>query len=126
MVNVFETEKVVMINPEDAPYAPAAQLGEYVVHRWNWKEKQEATKNATTVIDARRGLVTTDIVVYELSMLLACVKKAPFEKSLESFSALDPQVGDILAQACRDVNGLTVSEQANLSDQSEVTKAIPG
>jgi len=119
---MFESEVKVTVTEKDAPYAPKEQLGDYVLRRWTWKEKQQASFKSTTVTDAKKNLYETDIVEYEMMELLTCLKSSPFVKSYDMIAALDPAVGDIVMAACRKLNGLTTTEQANLSTPSEPAK----
>lgn len=109
-----------------APFAPEDQLGNYVIRRWTWKEKQQAMIDSSEIYDRDRGLAKVDLVAYEIAMMLTCVKDSPIELTKELFETIDPDLGDLLVDACRIVNGLPTGEKQDFLGQSEPDKAIPG
>lgn len=128
---MFESEVKVTVTEKEAPFAPKDQLGDYVLHRWTWREKQQASMKSTKILDQRRQIVETDVVEYEVQMLLSCLKAAPFdvtnkEITYEKLSQLDPAVGDAVIKACRSVNSLTTVEQADFLGPSEPKKDTNG
>jgi hypothetical protein len=128
---MFEPEASVTVTKEDAPYASEDQLGEYVFRRWTWREKQDASLKATTILDAKKNLIQTNVVEYEMQMLITSLKKAPFpiedkDTLYERLNRLDPAVGDKVIAVCRKVNGITTAEQRNLSEPSAQGKDTSG
>lgn len=128
----FEQEAIVNITREDAPFAPEEQLGEYTLKRWSWYEKQGVVARASEIIDPERGIVRMAIQDYYAEMLLVITRAYPEalkadeeteRKQLWSIeyikTALDPDVGDLLRDAGRDLNGLTDKEKKLFLQPSE-------
>ena len=128
---MFESEVKVTVTEQEAPYAPKDQLGEYVLRRWTWREKQNASLKATKILDAKKQIIETDVVEYEMQMLLSCLKSAPFDvanKDLvyEKLGQLDPAVGDAIVKVCRGVNSLTPAEKADFLEPSASKEGTSG
>lgn len=124
-----EIEQDVEIKREDAPYAPKNQLGTYHIRRWTWYEKQKAVVRATNIIDERKGLVQMPVENYYAEMMLTTVRSAPkdVEWNIDFIkNRLDSDVGDVLRDACRDINGLTEKEKRTFLQPSEPADPIPG
>ena len=135
----FNREATVNITKENAPYAPEEQLGEYKLKRWSWYEKQGVVGRASQIIDVERGIVVMQLPDYYAEMLFVIVRVYPEalkadeeekEKKKQLWSIdyikteLDPDVGDLLRDAGRDLNGLTEKEKKiflQLSEQSKDT-----
>jgi hypothetical protein len=122
---MLESEVKLTITEKEAPYAPPEELGEYLLRRWTWREKQSAIAASTKILDAQKKLYSSDIVEYEVQTLLTCIKQAPkgFMLDVAHLTKLDADVGDILMVAARKINGLTSIEQTNLSEPTGETKA---
>jgi len=124
----FNREETVVITKEDAPFAPEEQLGEYILRRWNWYEKQAVVSRSSEIIDEQRGIIKMLIEDYYAGMLHVTVRECPesIEWSLDFIKKeLDPDVGDILREAGRILNGLTEREKRIFlpqSEQDEVTR----
>jgi len=117
----------VEITREIAPYAPERELGIYKTSRWTFRAKQEAMMKASKPLDERRGLVQVDLVDFQMEQILACVVPPEgFDWNREQVEDLDPDVGDALLDACRKVNGTTISERTSFLEQSEQTEDTPG
>jgi len=99
------------ITKKEAPYAPSEQLGEYTVKRWTFRQKQEVILKSTIILDEVKGLGELKVVDYQIEQILTCVTPPEgFEFNRET--EFDADVGDLLLDACRKVNGTTVSERA--------------
>ena len=127
----FEREATVNITKEDAPFAPEEQLGEYKLRRWSWYEKQGVVARASEIIDPERGIVRMAVQDYYAEMLFVITRvypealKADEETEREQLwsieyikTALDPDVGDLLRDVGRDLNGLTDKEKKLFLQQS--------
>jgi len=113
-------ELKIEITKKEAPYAPSEQLGEYTIKRWTFRQKQEAIVKSTTILDEKRGLGEMDLIDFQIEQIIRCVTPPEgLELDRETTGAIDPDVGDLLLDACRKVNGTTVSERANFLEQSE-------
>lgn len=124
----MEIEKELEITEKDAPTSLSEQLGTYHLRRWTWYEKQQAVARATTIIDESKALVSMPVADYYAEMMAVTVRKAPdgIEWGVNFIkSGLDPMIGDILRDACRDLNGLTDLEKRLFLEQSELEKDIP-
>ena len=134
----FEREATVNITQEDALFAPEEQLGEYKLRRWSWYEKQGVVARASEIIDPDKGIVRMAIQDYYAEMLFIIVRVYPEalkadeetkRKQLWSIdyikTELDPDVGDLLRDAGRDINGLTDKEKKLFLLLSGPEKVIP-
>ncbi len=134
----FEREAIVNITREDAPFAPEEQLGEYTLRRWSWYEKQGVVARASEIIDPVRGIVRMAIQDYYAGMLFVIIRVYPEalkadeeaeRKQLWSLeyikTVLDPDVGDLLRDVGRDINGLTDKEKKLFLQPSEQKKDTP-
>jgi len=122
----FNREETVVITKEDAPFAPEEQLGEYILRRWNWYEKQAVVSRSSEIIDEQRGIIKMLIEDYYAEMLYVTVRESPesIEWSLDFIKKdLDPDVGDILRETGRVLNGLTEKEKRIFLPQSEQDEA---
>ena len=122
----FNREDIVVITREDAPFAPEEQLGEYTLRRWSWYEKQAVVSKSSEIIDEQRGIIKMLIEDYYAGMLHVTVRECPefIEWSLNFIKQeLDPDVGDILREAGRVLNGLTEREKKIFLPQSEQDEA---
>lgn len=114
----MEREKTINVTREMAPYASEEEIGEYVLKRWTWYEKQVCTDRATKVLDQEKGLHDTSLAEFYLHMLNICLVKAPFDRSgdinenIKRLKRLDPDIGDRLQDVCRDLNQITGGEKA--------------
>jgi len=124
----FNCEETVVIMKEDAPFAPEEQLGEYTLKRWSWYEKQAVVSRSSEIIDEKRGIIKMLIEDYYAEMLHVTVRDCPesIGWSLEFIKKdLDPDVGDILREVGRVLNGLTEREKRIFLPQSERDEATP-
>ncbi len=122
----FNREDTVVITKEDAPFAPEEQLGEYNLRRWSWYEKQAVVSRSSEIIDEQRGIIKILIEDYYAEMLHVTIREYPesVEWSLDFIKKdLDPDVGDILREAGRILNGLTEKERRIFLPQSEPDEA---
>jgi len=127
--NLFESERVVEITKEQAPWAPEEELGTYNAKRWTWFGKQKALIGSAIILDKERGFAESDLAEYYARMVLTCVTPPePLSDAwnLEKVKGLDPNVGEILKDACREINGLVWEEKASFLGQSEAKKDTPG
>ena len=118
----FNREETVVITKDDAPFAPEEQLGEYNLRRWSWYEKQAVVSRSSEIIDEKRGIIKMLIEDYYAEMLHVTVRECPefIEWSLDFIKKdLDPDVGDILRETGRALNGLTEKEKRIFLPQSE-------
>ncbi len=110
-----------------APYAPKEELGIYKATRWTWREKQEAVMKASTTLDADKGLIEMNLIDFQAEQMLSCITPPEgLEWTKERIEKLDPDVGDIVLDACRRVNGTTLSERKDFLEKSDSTEATPG
>lgn len=117
----------IKIGKKEAPYAPSEQLGEYTARRWTFREKQEAMMRASKILDADKGLVEMNLINFQMEQIVVCVKPPEgLELNVKTAGSLDPDVGDILLDACRKLNGTTPSGRASFLEPSEEGKDIPG
>lgn len=116
------------ITAKEAPYAPEEELGIYKARRWTFREKQEATMRASKILDADKGLVEMNVIDFQMEQIIVCVTPPSkgFELNRERVETLDVDVGDILLDACRKVNGTTASERKGFLEPSDEEKATPG
>jgi len=115
------------ITKENAPYAPEEELGVYKAKRWTWREKQKAVMSASKILDDKKGLIELDLVDFQAEQILRCVTPPEgFEWDKERINNLDPDVGDAVLDACRKVNGTTLSERTRFLGLSEEEENIPG
>lgn len=124
----FKVEDTVEITREEAPFAPENQLGTYKLKRWTWYEKQAAVTNASEIIDAERGLVRLRVEDYFAGMLYATVREYPegIEWTIDFIKGgLDVDVGDVLRDVGKDLNGLSDKERKLFLQQSDAEKDIP-
>lgn len=120
-------ELKIKITKKEAPYAPKEQLGEYTVRRWTFRQKQEAIVRSTTILDEIKGLGEMNLIDFQMEQIIRCVTPPEgLELDREATGALDPDVGDLLLDACRKVNGTTFSERANFLEQSEEGEPTTG
>ncbi len=120
-------ELTVEITEKEAPYAPSEQLGEYTVRRWTFREKQESIGRASKILDEVKGLVEMSLVDFQMEQIMVCVKPPEGLKlTRETVGSIDPDVGDLLLDACRKVNGTTVSARASFLEHSEEAEATTG
>ena len=112
----FKRESTLDITKEMAPFAPEEQLGEYKLKRWSWYEKQGVVARSSEIVDPERGIVRMKIQDYYAEMLFVITRAYP--KGLEESwsiayikTELDPDVGDLLRDEGRDLNGLTDKEK---------------
>ena len=125
--DIFEHERDVTITKDEAPWAPKEELGEYKIKRWSWFDKQKALIESAIVIDAKKGEAFLDIAEY-YSRLIKSTVTPPGESdwTLERIKELDPEIGTILRDHCREVNGLTWEEKRGFLKPSDQKKATPG
>lgn len=145
---MLEREITLEITEKEAPFAPADELGTYVIRRWSWREKQKAILDATKVLDEKTGLGMLEVLDYEIYQMLTCIKKAPEalklsftrfsgraaieatedKEAVEAIEGLDADVGSLIIGACRKVNGLTEADIRDFLQRSEQEgkAAIPG
>ena len=125
----MKRRKEIVLTEKECPFAPPEQLGKYVIGRWTWFEKQEASDAATIIIDLERGITEWRNREYFTHMMLKCIKEHPegFELS-ESYiqKELDPDVGERLKLVMLDVNGLTPEQQKDFLEHLSSRKGIPG
>ncbi len=134
----FNREATVNITKENSPYAPEEQLGEYKLRRWSWYEKQGVVARASEIIDPDKGIVRMAVQDYYAEMLFVIIRvypetlKADEEAKREQLwsieyikTALDPDVGDLLRDAGRDLNGLTDKEKKLFLPPSEREEDTP-
>lgn len=124
-------EVKVVITKEEAQHAPKDMIGEYVLRRWTWREKQKATLDSTELLDERKGISSFDVIEYETLMLLTCIKKAPFDvkdkdEVYRRLLEMDPSIGDPLIKAARELNGLKATEAKAFLGPSEPVEDTPG
>jgi hypothetical protein len=127
----LERERTVEITREIAPYAPEDQLGTYELKRWTWYEKQMCLQRATTIIDAKRGMVETPMPDYNVHMLYICLVRGPFKRidlkeDLKKLKALDPDVGDLLFEVLQELNSITQEEKAGFTEPPDSETPTPG
>ena len=121
-----------------APFAPEEQLGEYKLRRWSWYEKQGVVARSSEIIDPERGIVRMAIQDYYAEMLLIIIRvypealRADEEAKREQLwsieyikTKLDPDVGDLLRDVGRDINGLTDKEKKLFLQPSEQEEDTP-
>ena len=145
---MLEREITLEITEKEAPYAPADELGTYVIRRWSWRQKQKAVLDATRVLDEKTGLGMLEVLDYEVYQMLTCVKQAPEnlelsfrrfsgreaieatedEEAVEAIEGLDADVGSLIIGACRKVNGLKEADIRDFLQRSEQEgkAGIPG
>jgi len=117
----------VEITKETAPYAPEEEIGVYKATRWTFRDKQEAVMGASEVLDADKGLIEMNVIDFQVLQILACVvPPVGLEWTKERIDKLDPDVGDIVLDACRKVNGTTLSERKTFLEPSASTENITG
>jgi len=120
-------ELEVEITKETAPYAPEEEIGVYKATRWTFRDKQEAVMGASEVLDADKGLIEMNVIDFQVLQILACVVPPEgLEWTKERIDKLDPDVGDIVLDACRKVNGTTLSERKTFLEPSASTENITG
>ena len=126
---MLEIERDVEITRELAPFAPENQLGIYHIRRWTWYEKQGAFEKASTIIDAKKGLIQVKLNDLYAEMMAVSVRRAPegLEWNVDLIKTeLDADVGDTLREICREINGLTDNEKSGFLSPSEPEKDTPG
>lgn len=106
----FTSEMTVEIKKEEAPRAPPEQIGTYLLKRWTWYEKQKAIAQATIITDFKRGLGQLQIQDFYAGAFAVMVRDVPDplkeiwgkpESRLDYIKEkLDPDVGDLLRDAC--------------------------
>jgi len=124
----FKREETVVIAREEAPFAPEEQLGEYILRRLSWYEKQRAVARSQEIIDEKRGITRMSVEDYFAEMLHATVRECPesIEWTIDFIKIdLDIDVGDTLRDVCREINGLTEREKRLFLPQSEQGEATP-
>ena len=124
----FKREAIVIIDRDKAPFAPENQLGEYKLKRWSWYEKQGVISRSSEIIDDKRGIVRMQIQDYYAEMLFVTIYAYPKDLpwSLKFIKTeLDPDVGDILRDEGRDLNGLMEKERKLFLQQSEPPEDTP-
>jgi hypothetical protein len=129
VIRMLEIEKDVEITEMVAPFAPIEQLGVYHIRRWTWYEKQSAIVRATQILDEKTGLVYMPIEDYYAQMMVMTVRSAPegITWNIEFIKGkLDADIGDVLRDACRDINGLIDKEKKTFLPPSEPDEIIPG
>lgn len=115
------------ITKKEAPYAPEEELGIYKARRWSFREKQDATMRASKILDADKGLVEMNVIDFQMEQIIACITPPEgLELTRERVETIDPDIGDILLDACRRVNGTTLSERAGFLGPSDEEKVTPG
>ncbi|MCW3988460.1 MAG: hypothetical protein NWE88_00100, partial [Candidatus Bathyarchaeota archaeon] len=83
---------------------------------------------SSEIIDEQRGIIRMRIEDYYAEMLHVTVRECPesIEWSLDFIKKdLDPDVGDILRETGRVLNGLTEKEKRIFLPQSEQDEATP-
>lgn len=81
----------------------------------NWKENNEALREATKIED---GKPTYDFVSHQEYRLLKSIVTAPFELKIESLWDLDIQTGDKLFKSMMALNQISKEHQKNLQSPS--------
>ena len=120
-------EEKLEITAKEAPYAPSEHLGEYTVRRWTFREKQDAISRASNILDETKGLLEMSLVDFQMEQVVVCTTPPEgLELTRETVEALDPDIGDLLIQACRKMNGTTASGRASFLEPSEEAEATPG
>lgn len=123
----FEHEKTVKITKNQAPWAPDEEIGEYHITRWRWYDKQRALTESAEIIDEARDKAILNMAEYYARMFRICVVPPNDMKwDLERIKALDPEVGGILMEVLREINGLDWKEKRSFLEPSDQTKATPG
>ena len=113
-------EETVEITEKEAPYAPSEQLGEYTVRRWTFREKQDAISRASKILDETKGLIEMSLVDFQMEQIMVCTKPPEgLEFTREMVESIDPDIGDLLLEACHKMNGTTVSGRASFLERSE-------
>ena len=117
----------VEITEKEAPYAPKDDLGIYKAKRWTFRDKQEATMRASKILDEAKGLVEINIIDFQMEQIKSCITPPEgIDLTREKIENLDPDIGDALLAACRQVNGTTASERAGFLERSDEEKDTPG
>jgi len=125
--DIFEHERTITIKKDEAPWAPKEELGEYRIKRWSWFDKQKALGESAIVIDAKKGEAILDIAEYYARMMkLSVTPPGKVKWNLERIRKLDPEVGTILRDHCREINGLTWEEKRGFLKPSDQKGVIPG
>lgn len=119
----FEVE----ITEKIAPYAPKEELGIYTATRWTWREKQEAVMRSSETLDVEKGLIKMDLIDFQAEQIMSCIKPPNgLILDKERMAKIDPDVGDILLEAVRKVNGTTLAERKAFLEKSDSTEDTPG
>jgi len=124
----FKREATVIITKDLAPFAPEEQLGEYKLKRWTWYEKQGVITRSSEIVDEKRGIVRMKIEDYYAEMLFVTIHTYPegLSWSLKFIKTEhDPDVGDILRDEGRDLNGLMDKEKKLFLQPSEPIEDTP-
>ena len=123
----LESISSVVVTREQAPFAPAEQLGEYVLERWTWREKMLATTKATKIVDKIRNILAWDTVIWYEQMLLLTVKRPPTGTwDIDVIRKLDADVGDILQNRCLDLNTVSAVDKKSFLQPSNSENPTPG
>jgi hypothetical protein len=123
---MLSRELEIEITEKEAPYAPEEELGIYKVRRWTFREKQDATMRASKILDADKGMVEMNIIDFQMEQIMICVTPPEgFELTRERIETLDVDVGDILLDECRKVNGMTTGERRAFLQPTDEEKDIP-
>jgi len=125
--DIFEHEREITISKKEAPWAPDEELGKYKLKRWSWFNKQKTLAESAIVIDEKKGDAILDIAEYYARMIKCSVTPlGDIEWTLERVKNLDPEIGTILRDQCREINGLTWEEKRGFLKPSDQEKATPG
>ena len=127
----MESEVKVVITEEDAPYASPEWIGEYTIRRWLWREKQIASSQSTNLLDRKSAISQFDVVKYETIMIADCLKATPLDISdkkelYNKLLELDMDVGDMLVQAVRKINGIGAVETNDFLEPGSEDSTTPG
>jgi len=99
-------------DPKTDTYKFKLPGGNHAFAPWTWGEKNQVT-NECTKIDPVIGKVELDVACFSEKMLLATLKEAPFEITLENLRNLPASLGDTLLSVAYWVNGLSAREKKN-------------
>jgi len=125
--DIFEHEREITISKEEAPWAPDEELGKYKIKRWSWFEKQKTLANSAIIIDEAKGDAVLDIAEYYARMIqFTVIPPENLTWNLERVKKLDPNIGTILRDHCREINGLTWEEKRGFLKPSDQAKDTPG
>lgn len=126
---IYEREQTIEITKEKAPWALDGFLGNYKIKRWTWREKQNAMVDASVILNEKTGLTRMNVLDYHVNMMLVCIVERPTTFPLpwtaETINNMDPDIADILKDACRTLNGLTMEEKRSFPDSTPSGEPTP-